>query len=73
MALKEPRGLFVTIRANDGIRRHVCSGYAQRRIRKLWQLAGLVANRLKRRTRMDAARLDEYAEDAPAYLWTCNA
>jgi hypothetical protein len=48
-------------------------GHAHRRSHKLCQLAGLVADWLERRTREDEARLYEYAEYAPAYLWNLDA
>lgn len=57
------------------LKRHMAArhAHAHRGSRKLWQLAGLVADWLEWRTRVEAARLDEYAEDAPAYPWNFNA
>ena len=53
------------------LKRHLAArhGHAQRGNRKLWQLAGFVADWLERRASVDVARLDEYAVDAPAYPW----
>jgi hypothetical protein len=57
------------------LKRHMAArhGHAHRGSRKLCQLAGLMADWLERRARADVARLDEYAEDAPAYPWNFSA
>ena len=56
------------------LKRHMAArnGHAHRGSRKLWQLAGFVADWLERRASVDMPRLDEYTEVAPAYPWNFN-